>query len=242
MTVQSLNPASLIGPHTDALTRAGQNKAGLTKAAQEFESLFVGYLLKIMRETLEETGGEDSGFGRQIYTELFDQEVARSIARQGVLGIADMIEGRLSAAQPASQPATGTTAPTDDASGVPDFRLPVQSPISSGYGLRSDPFTHKPRMHRGVDIAAPEGTEVEAVLGGEVVAAGFEQGYGNTVVVRHSDGLQTRYAHLGKIAVRNGDAIGTHQVLGSVGSTGRSTGPHLHFEVIRDGRPVDPFL
>jgi murein DD-endopeptidase MepM/ murein hydrolase activator NlpD len=96
------------------------------------------------------------------------------------------------------------------------------------------------RFHKGLDLAAPEGTPVRAALGGEVVYAGYDGSYGNTVVIRHGDGLQTRYAHLEATDVKRGDLVTQEQVLGKVGSTGHSTGPHLHFEVIRDGERIDP--
>jgi murein DD-endopeptidase MepM/ murein hydrolase activator NlpD len=106
--------------------------------------------------------------------------------------------------------------------------------------MRQDPFTQELRFHRGIDIAAPEGTPVEAALGGKVLFSGYADGFGNTVVVEHGEGYQTRYAHLGSLEVVKGDLLETEQLLGSVGSTGRSTGPHLHFEVSRYGERINP--
>ena len=122
---------------------------------------------------------------------------------------------------------------------VPDFRLPVSAPVSSGFGLRSDPFSRKIRFHKGIDLAAPLGTEVRAAMGGKVAFAGYERGYGTTVVIQHGD-TRTRYAHLGAVHVKNGDMVGETDAIGSVGSSGRSTGPHLHFEVTRVGEAIDP--
>ena len=225
----------------------------LKKAAREFEALFVSYLLKVMRETIEESGLTEGGLGKGIYTELFDEELSRAVSQRGPLGLSDLILKGLSSRQPGESPApTGGSgegaghsgrkdpaAAADPDAEIPDFRLPVQAPISSGYGLRSDPFDGRGRLHRGIDLAAPAGTEVQAALGGKVVFAGFDGGYGNTVVIRHGD-MQTRYAHLGAAHVKAGDEVCENTVIGVVGSTGRSTGPHLHFEVIRMGEALDP--
>ena len=118
--------------------------------------------------------------------------------------------------------------------------MPVHAHLSSAFGTRKDPFTHEMRFHRGVDLAAPSGMEVRAACAGRVVSSGFEKGYGNTVVVQHPGGFETRYAHLGTLQVKTGDTLQPKQVLGTVGSTGRSTGPHLHFEVSRHGIKLDP--
>ena len=91
-----------------------------------------------------------------------------------------------------------------------------------------------------LDLAAPEGMKVAAALPGKVISAGYQRGYGRTVLLQHSGGLQTRYAHLGSINVKAGDGVASEETLGTVGNTGRSTSPHLHFEVIRMGEPVDP--
>lgn len=125
---------------------------------------------------------------------------------------------------------------------ITDIQLPVRAPVSSAFGLRKDPFSHQTRFHKGLDLAAPEGMKVVPALPGTVVFAGYENGYGNTVLIQHSEGLQTRYGHLGSINAKVGDFVNSQSTLGTVGDTGQSTGPHLHFEVIRMGRPVDPIL
>lgn len=122
-------------------------------------------------------------------------------------------------------------------------RFPVagEAPsVSSVFGLRHDPFTGQLARHAGLDIPAPHGTPILASGGGRVVAAGYRGAYGNTVVIDHGDGLSTLYGHASKILVRVGDVVMPQQEIALVGSTGRSSGPHLHFEVIRDGRRVDP--
>lgn len=224
----------------------------LKAASQEFEAVFIAYLLKVMRDTIEESGLMDGGFGKSIYTELFDQEVSLTIARRGMLGISGLLYQNLSSGTESSRdpafesqgPAYSGIAKPNQLRGygseIPDIQLPVQGPISSSFGPREDPFSHQLKLHKGIDIAAFEGTKVIAALPGRIVYAGYEKGYGKTVLVQHTRGIQTRYGHLGAINVKEGDLISSGDVLGVVGTTGRSTGPHLHFEVMRSGRHVDP--
>lgn len=124
--------------------------------------------------------------------------------------------------------------------GASDISLEMPGRVTSTYGWRSDPFKGHAKFHGGIDLAARYGTEVPAAAGGTVVSAGEQGGYGLTVVVRHQNGFESRYAHLSSIEVRAGDAVAAGQQVGRVGSTGRSTGPHLHFEVTQAGRRVDP--
>ena len=232
----------------------------LKKVAHEFEALFVSYLLKVMRETIEESGLTDGGFGKTVYTELFDEEMSRAVAQQGPLGLSNLILKGLAAEGPETSSGNGSrvdgireetstekrdsgpsglSSPAPDTE-IPDLFLPVQAPVSSAFGIRSDPFSHAMKFHKGIDLAAPAGTSVRAAMGGRVVYVGNERGYGNTVVIRRGDELETRYAHLGRTNVKAGDVVREEDVIGSVGTTGRSTGPHLHFEVTRRGEAVNP--
>jgi len=123
------------------------------------------------------------------------------------------------------------------------YRMPVAGgsiPVSSRYGLRHDPFTGRLARHSGLDIPARHGTPILASGGGRVVSAGYRGAYGQSVLIDHGDGLTTLYGHASKVLVRTGDVVMPHQKIALVGSTGRSTGPHLHFEVIRNGRRVEP--
>ncbi|MBS0395698.1 MAG: M23 family metallopeptidase [Proteobacteria bacterium] len=118
---------------------------------------------------------------------------------------------------------------------------PVQAGfISSFYGTRVDPFTGYTAFHPGVDFAGEAGAEVVAVATGVVTWAGEHLGYGNLVEITHGNGYVTRYGHNSKVLVKAGETVQKGQVLALVGSTGHSTGPHVHFEVLRDGSPVDP--
>ena len=121
--------------------------------------------------------------------------------------------------------------------------MPVsQGYIASGFGDRSDPFDGHQAIHMGVDFAAPEGTAVTAVADGVVTYAGVRNGYGNVVEIDHGNGYMTRYAHNSAIVATPGDRVHSGQQIARVGSTGRSTGPHCHFEVWHDGRAVNPMV
>ena len=112
--------------------------------------------------------------------------------------------------------------------------------LSSEFGIRKDPFTGQLRHHDGLDFAVAPGTRVRPFLGGEVIFAGWKSGYGNAVIVRHDNGLETLYGHNSKLFVQQGQFITDETVLGLSGNSGRSTGPHVHFEARRNGKPVDP--
>jgi murein DD-endopeptidase MepM/ murein hydrolase activator NlpD len=112
--------------------------------------------------------------------------------------------------------------------------------VSSGFGQRSDPFTGHTAVHEGVDIASRFGSTIKAMGGGVVSYAGDKEGYGCTVEINHGNGYSTRYAHCKSALVRVGDRVTKGQGVALVGTTGRSTGPHLHFEVLRDGKAVNP--
>lgn len=112
--------------------------------------------------------------------------------------------------------------------------------VASGYGMRIDPVYHVRKFHHGMDFTAPTGTEVFATGNARVAFAGWKQGYGNTVILDHGFGYQTLYAHLYKSLVRKGQKVRRYDVIALVGNTGKSTGPHLHYEVRLNDRPVDP--
>ena len=125
--------------------------------------------------------------------------------------------------------------------------LPLRQPLRNGrrtssFGYRVDPFVDKQALHGGLDLAAPEGTEVTATAPGIVVTADWNGGYGQMIEIRHAHGFTTRYAHLSAIFVAPGSKVTAGTVIGAVGSTGRSTGPHLHYETRTSGGPVDPEL
>jgi murein DD-endopeptidase MepM/ murein hydrolase activator NlpD len=122
---------------------------------------------------------------------------------------------------------------------VPSTR-PVDVPIGSGFGFRADPISGRNALHTGLDFPADPGTAVVAAAGGVVVTVEWHAAYGHLVELDHGQGLLTRYAHNSKTLVKPGDVVKRGQPIAAVGNTGRSTGPHLHFEVLLDGAPQDP--
>jgi murein DD-endopeptidase MepM/ murein hydrolase activator NlpD len=222
-----------------------RGQKGPEEAARSFEAFMVQWLVKEMRETLPESGLFSTP-AAQTFSGLFDQEIADRVSRTQTFGLAEQIlrslqgrsggsgeaysSGGLEALEPRS-------ARRWKGEGVP---LPVVGRISSGFGLRKDPLDGDLRRHKGLDIAAAKGSPIHPVRPGRVVLAGEQDGYGRAVVVDHGDGMQTLYAHCSELKVRQGDMVDPNTIIATVGSTGRSTGPHLHFEVREGGRQVDP--
>jgi YD repeat-containing protein len=149
------------------------------------------------------------------------------MARRDSTGFTQQIEKSLekTAAQPQRQ-----NEAQDSAKGI----------VSSGFGKRTDPLNGQVRFHEGVDITAPSGTAVKAAADGKVIFSGHIAGYGNLVEIDHGDGWVTRYGHNAANLVTAGHDIKAGQAIALVGNTGRSTGPHVHFEVRKAGKPVNP--
>lgn len=231
--------------------RTAAHEAGIT--------LESALLSKLIGESLPKTG---SGPEAQFAADVFAQVIADAVARQGGVGLAKSIEDSLMSvadAQPKAETATSgvkvaylqpvpsvgkkASAPagvgaTDDA--LSSLLVEGRSRVSSGFGIRRDPLHGRHKFHHGLDVAAPEGADIRAVRSGTVTFAGERRGYGNVVEIDHGDGMSTLYAHASVINARVGDHVNEGQVIAEVGSTGRSTGPHLHFEVRQADRVVDP--
>ncbi len=124
--------------------------------------------------------------------------------------------------------------------GTGSLAWPVSGPVTSGFGWRVHPILHVRKFHTGIDIGAGYGTPIHAADSGTVIYATWMSGYGNVTIIDHGGGISTLYAHQSSLAAGNGVRVGRGQVIGYVGSTGFSTGPHLHFEVRLNGNPVDP--
>ena len=245
----------------------GAERAKLAELAAQFESMLMLEMIKQMRRSLLDDGEQEAGLGNETYSSTIDSELAQHLARAGGLGLQPtMLEawdrqtatGSVAAATPRSAPgvsaAPAAVAPpavsvvrrssavlaTAPDGGVHAPSLEMAARVSSGYGWRADPIKGTGKFHGGIDLAASYGTDVPAAAEGTVAVADEQGAYGLTVVVRHASGYETRYAHLSSLGVRPGDAVARGQMVGRVGSTGRSTGPHLHFEVTQAGRRVDP--
>lgn len=230
-----------IGPEAPVSEQIKKDRKdeALMKACREFESVFTYELLKSMRRTVEKCDLFHGGRAEEIYESLLDQEISKNVSGGGANSLASMLYNQLKKDDAAELEGREISF---DRKGRED-RLPlwpIQGRVSSGFGWRKDPFTGEDRFHAGMDLAAGEGTPVSACLDGRVIKAGYEGGYGNTVVLDHGHGLTTRYAHNRENLVAEGDWIKQGTILAEVGSTGRSTGPHLHFEVRRHGRTLDP--
>lgn len=123
----------------------------------------------------------------------------------------------------------------------PLYRFPLDSGIlTSGFGKRPSPFTGKPSYHPGIDLAAPQGSPVYACAPGKVTSVAFSRVYGNHIIIAHNDGQVSLYGHLSETLVVLNDVVKAGTIIGKVGSTGMSTGPHLHFEIRKKGVPTDP--
>jgi murein DD-endopeptidase MepM/ murein hydrolase activator NlpD len=120
------------------------------------------------------------------------------------------------------------------------FMYPIQGRLTSVFGYRADPFTGVRTFHTGIDLAAPTGTPIKASLGGKVATTGFSTVYGNYVILSHDDGYQTLYGHMSYIGVTRGQSVSQGTVIGRVGSTGYSTGSHVHLSVYKKGKMIDP--
>jgi len=117
---------------------------------------------------------------------------------------------------------------------------PTVGKLSDKYGYRRDPFTHRNTLHEGLDISSPRGSAIKAAGSGKVVFSGKKSGYGYAVIIDHGHGIKTLYAHTSKLLVKEGQSVSKGDIIAKVGSSGRSTGPHLHFEVQIGSTPVDP--
>jgi murein DD-endopeptidase MepM/ murein hydrolase activator NlpD len=243
--------------------RRGDSPEKIRAAAAEFESIFVTQMFKAMRKTVPEGGITGGGFGGRVYQEMLDGEYARLLSVGGGLGLGQSIARELGgeAAARASVPesAASSVAPTSasapwlrgaqgatladsvhgaawDAAGA----WPAPGRVTSGFGVRSDPLTGERSFHSGIDLATPAGSTVCAVRAGRVVRSGTLGGYGRAVTIDHGDRTSSLYAHNAELLVAEGTFVGAGTPIAISGSTGRSTGPHVHFEVRKDGIPVDP--
>ena len=193
----------------------------------EFQALFVRTMLAEVQRSMP--GGSLLGDELEMFGDILMDELAANLSVTGAFSIGGGGDIPLSSMGYLPEQASLRSA-----------YLPVSGRMSSEFGHRSDPLHGGQRHHDGLDIAASTGTSIRAALGGVVVSSGLKGGYGQTVVVEHDDGSRALYAHCSRLDVGVGERIRPGQPIAAVGSTGRSTGPHLHFELRVNGHAVDP--
>jgi murein DD-endopeptidase MepM/ murein hydrolase activator NlpD len=316
MEISPLQPSAVSNLSETGPT--SRDEAAVRKMAMEFEALLLNQLTSTLNKTDDEEGNglfSDSGGGLSLSRQLFTEQLSKTLAQSGGIGLADMImsqvaqnksaskanhasplaamrEVRNTSATPAelnpisdttSGPAAETTGryissdaalatrlrrvhpvrtqavesvsetsegprtvasvlkPTEiHRSSFVSLHFPIRGAIRSVFGPRRDPINGRPRFHKGIDIAAPSGTPIQAAAAGRVVFAGRNKGYGNMVMLEHADGRRTLYAHAEALYVKVGTNVAAGQTIAAVGSTGHSTGPHVHFEIRVGEQAVNP--
>ena len=259
--------ADPLSPSISALTSApaaadassATDPSKIRDLASQFEGLLMSQMMKDLKMSL---GGEedDAESGNDIgpLGDVMTSELGLALSRAGGFGLGTAMAKAL-ASKMATVPAPD---PTSEVADAPAFALdsapaPIALPaapavvaaptstsngarISSQFGWRSDPIDGETKFHKGMDVAVAQGTTVYAPADGKVVSVGQQTGYGLTVVVQHPNGGETKYAHLSSATVRPGDSVSAGEPIARSGNTGRSTGAHLHFEVLANGQAVDP--
>jgi murein DD-endopeptidase MepM/ murein hydrolase activator NlpD len=201
--ILELNSITSPGPKTDP-----------KEVAAKVQGMFMEVMLKAMEESVD---AEDGLFGNSASSDIYRGMLREHLASAMSQKLQSPLENALG-----SQLENGSTS---------DSELPVHGTITSPRGWRKDPINGETKYHAGTDIAAPAGTPIHAVDGGRVIESGVKNGYGNTVVIETADGRKMLYAHNNKNFVEVGDWVSRGEPIAEVGSTGRATGPHCHFEV-----------
>jgi murein DD-endopeptidase MepM/ murein hydrolase activator NlpD len=256
MPIDNVDNSAPQGISLDSSQQTDADRAQIKLLAQQFEAMLMTQMLREMRRSMLDDDQEqkENGFGLETMTDTSDAELGSALSRAGGIGLTSNLlkafERQIAGASQsiessgagnvsgASAQAETVASPITKPLQVSDVTAPAR--VSSRFGWRQDPLTGEASFHPGVDLAVAYGHDVKAAADGMVSFAGVQNGYGKTVVIDHHDGRQTRYAHLSQELVRAGDAVTEGQVLGKSGNSGRSTGPHLHFEVLVNGKPVDP--
>lgn len=240
---------------------SGTKEEKVKRIAMQFEEMLVNTLLKeAFKEEKTDEESELMALSSGSYKDIRMMFLSQYIADNGGLGYRQVIEeqildryrqnettakkgdGESASPLPLSTVRTVPTLPTLR-KGEPEpgnTADPVTAPVSSDYGWRKDPIDGKTRFHAGIDFEVPPHTPVKSFMDGEVTYSGWEKGYGYLVEIEHPDGYTTRYGHNAKLMVKEGDRVKAGDIISLSGSTGRSTGPHLHFEVRKGEFSLDP--
>jgi murein DD-endopeptidase MepM/ murein hydrolase activator NlpD len=217
----------------------------LRERVAEFASLFIFQMLQVMRRTIPQSGLLDKGFAHELYTSLFDQEIARQLSRREDLGLTSLLLRQFreqgTDTPPPVQRKTSLETYKQQMRPSPDaFSPPTDGFLSSHFGWRHDPFEQATKWHNGIDIATAAGSIVRAAAPGIVAFSGSRAGYGNLLIIEHQNGYETYYGHNAENLVQHGEYVKGGQPIARVGQTGRATGPHVHFELRKDGQALDP--
>ncbi|HWB30795.1 MAG TPA: peptidoglycan DD-metalloendopeptidase family protein [Vicinamibacterales bacterium] len=253
--VESGSPAAVAGPSAGNKQTPEQLRA----LAAQFESLLLTQMMNAMRSSMFSDDDEDQngGFATGPLGDAMYSELGLALSRAGGFGLTDSILAPLmrEAGEAGVSMPLGGSLPLPLSIDAPAMAMPssaadalsrlsesasASARVTSAFGWRQDPIDGTLKFHKGTDIAMPEGQDVPAAQAGRVVFAGERSGYGVTVEIDHGAGVVTRYAHLSDATVAVGDAVREGQTIAHSGATGRVTGPHLHFEVLDQGQPVDP--
>jgi murein DD-endopeptidase MepM/ murein hydrolase activator NlpD len=194
----------------------------------------------LLRQLLASSGAFKGGelAGEQLHAEMFMEALADAVSQSGGLGLSKVLERSLGPSE-----APGASDAPSDASrpaAAPPASPKLPAGVSSGFGMRTHPIDGVEKFHTGVDLRGKEGTPILAAADGVVRSAGTRGGYGNAVEIDHGGGVTTLYGHASELGVQPGEHVHKGQEIGEVGMTGHATGPHLHFEVRVEGKPVDP--
>jgi murein DD-endopeptidase MepM/ murein hydrolase activator NlpD len=189
----------------------------------------------LVKQLLESSGAfRGNGLaGSQVNAQMFMEVLADAVSKSGGFGLAKLLQNSLEPQEAGKGDAGPGELPAHP-------HGPHDPKVTSGFGARLHPVDGHTSFHTGIDLRAAEGTTVLAALDGVVKSAGPRGGYGNAVEIDHGNGLTTLYAHAAALSVKPGEAVVAGQPIADVGQTGKTTGPHLHFEVRSQGRPIDP--
>jgi murein DD-endopeptidase MepM/ murein hydrolase activator NlpD len=203
-----------------SLSTAPRTETAEQRTLREKASQLESFVIKQLLTASGAFKGNTAVAGSSLTQEMFADTLSQAVAASGGLGLAPLLTKSMGDHQPA-------TTPKDPG-------------VTSAFGQRLDPITHEPSLHPGVDLGAAEGTPIPAARAGVVIAAGPRGGYGNAVEIQHDDGTSTLYAHASEVDVTPGMSVAEGEIIGRVGQTGRTTGPHLHLELRKAGHFVDP--
>jgi murein DD-endopeptidase MepM/ murein hydrolase activator NlpD len=231
------NQARLVNVVTVLAERLGSQRelvAALQRQTAKAERLAIDERARVARLTRQQT---------QLVEQIArDRRISARLVKELERRTAEVVS-RLDELQAQSDQLMAELSKYSYVGGLPgskDLLWPTDGPATSGFGSRIHPIFKERRLHAGIDIPAPTGQAVFAVRDGTVLSASYRGGYGNAVVIDHGDGMSTVYAHLSAFCVRGGEQVSAGDDIGKIGSTGNSTGPHLHFEIRLAGRPTNP--